>query len=73
MASYIVDMTASSHVPERRRTTGPPVAHDDWRALRRSADLPVDAVLQDLDDNLARLARRLAEISTALKAAASRF
>lgn len=71
MASYIVDMTASSQVPERRRTPGSPVAHDDWRALRRSADEPVDAVLQDLDDNLARLARRLAEISTALKATAS--
>ena len=59
--------------PNAAAPPGPPVAHDDWRALRRSADLPVDAVLQDLDDNLARLARRLAEISTALKAAASRF
>ena len=71
MASYIVDMTASSHVPERRRTPGPPVAHDDWRALRRSADLPVDRMLHDLDDGLARLDRRLADIRTALKAAAS--
>ncbi|NQV80924.1 MAG: hypothetical protein HQ495_10250 [Alphaproteobacteria bacterium] len=63
-------MATSPHVPERRRTPGPPAAHDDWRALRRTADMPVDGILHDLDDGLARLDRRLADVGAALKAAA---
>lgn len=65
-------MAASSHTPERRRTSGPVAARDDWRALRAGPAAPVVEEINDLAADLTRLDRRLAYLRAALRDAARR-
>jgi hypothetical protein len=65
-------MAASSHTPERRRTSGPVAARDDYRALRAGPAAPVAEALDDLAADLTRLDRRLAHLCAALREAARR-
>lgn len=59
-------MVTSRPVPERRRP-GSPVLPTDWLALRGTAEVTLDGTLHDVEDSLARLDRRLANIGAALK------
>lgn len=60
-------MARSPHNPERRKTTGARVRRDDWLALRRDAAEPMERVVHDMDDGLARLDRKLARLKKTLE------